>query len=1117
MVRNRPVVEVPSVPALTDPSQNPFYVHPTESSTAALVSPPLNGKNYHSWSRLMKKAIIMKNKLRFIDGSSPMPDSFDPTFEVWIRCNNLVHSWLMNSVTPSIAQSLIYTDSAADAWNDLQARFSRADRVRISTLQRDLHSFRQNSLSVTEYFTELKSYWEELEVFRPIPNCTCNVRCSCEAMRNSRRFRDEDLILLFLTGLNDNYAIVRSQILLMEPFPNLNSVFGMILQHESLNGLDVTENLEVMVNLSDGKKPTVYGKGKGNSNTKPCSYCNRTGHTVDTCYRKHGYPPGFRFRDGSAPAKHLMAAVNCVDTDDTDTRSVSAHVDDSRPGAFFSIEEMQALKSILKNTVKGDDAEHAVNVVRHLGHSVQSAPKPHSDMTQGKTCVSCCSISGSIDAWILDSGATDHACCSLSMFSRYKRVPDIPVRLPNGNLVHTNIIGDIHVTYLITLTGVLYIPQFNYNLISISKVTQALDCNFVFTDSLCLIQSSVQKMIGSGRMVNGLYYLESTTSHGPSPVYMAGTHCNSVTIPKTALWHFRFGHTSCSRIEAMAKLYSDIVWNKDTASCDICHLSKQKKLPFNFSNHRASCCFELLHMDLWGPFSTATVHGHKYFLTIVDDFSRFTWLVLLKGKHEAMRQVKNFVAYVETQFNAKIKVLRSDNGPEFTLADFYASKGIVHQTSCVGTPQQNGRVERKHQCILNIARALLLQSYLPSKYWGFVVAHAVFIMNRVPSNAIQGEIPYKLAYNELPDLSSFKVFGSLCFATTQDCHKSKLDHRARKCVFLGFRQGMKGYVVLDLHTFTITVSRHVQFEETIFPYKSLSPSKSSWEYLTLPLTPHSNPPPPTPIASPPIDLPDTNNTPHSSPSSPLPNTNTTTEPTLPTSLRKSARPKRLPLHLMDYQCDEIVHKTPYPITNFVSHSNISPLQHKYTLSLLTEHEPTSYAEACQHDCWVKAMQLELDALALNHTWSIVDLPPHAKAIGSKWVYKIKRKSDGSIERYKARLVAKGYNQVEGVDYFETFSPVAKMSTIRVLLAVASINHWNIHQLDVNNAFLHGDLSEDVYMKIPQGLEGIPPHKVCKLDKSLYGLKQASRKWYENCLISLFQLGMHRLHLIPLCS
>jgi hypothetical protein len=134
------------------------------------------------------------------------------------------------------------------------------------------------------------------------------------------------------------------------------------------------------------------------------------------------------------------------------------------------------------------------------------------------------------------------------------------------------------------------------------------------------------------------------------------------------------------------------------------------------------------------------------------------------------------------------------------------------------------------------------------------------------------------------------------------------------------------------------------------------------------------------------------------------------------------------------------------------------------------------------------MQVELQALASNKTWVITDLPREAKEIGSKWVFKIKRKPDGTIDRYKARLVAKGYNQVEGVDYFQTFSPVAKMTTIRTVLAVASIKHWHIHQLDVDNAFLHGDLTEDVYMKIPQGLEGISEGKVCKLIKSLYGLK-----------------------------
>lgn len=169
-------------------------------------------------------------------------------------------------------------------------------------------------------------------------------------------------------------------------------------------------------------------------------------------------------------------------------------------------------------------------------------------------------------------------------------------------------------------------------------------------------------------------------------------------------------------------------------------------------------------------------------------------------------------------------------------------------------------------------------------------------------------------------------------------------------------------------------------------------------------------------------------------------------------------------------------------------------------------ELKSYNEAIHHDCWRKAIEDEITTLERNNTWQLVDLPPSKQSIGCKWVYKIKYKADGSIERYKARLVAKGYTQTPSIDYLDTFSPVAKVTTIRTLLAVAAGKDWHLHQLDVNNAFLHGDLEEEVYMQLLPGFVATKNGQVCRLTKSLYGLKQASRQWNAKLSSALQSMG-----------
>jgi hypothetical protein len=202
----------------------------------------------------------------------------------------------------------------------------------------------------------------------------------------------------------------------------------------------------------------------------------------------------------------------------------------------------------------------------------------------------------------------------------------------------------------------------------------------------------------------------------------------------------------------------------------------------------------------------------------------------MKHKSEARQRLIEFIHLIENQHKTKVRAIRSDNGPEFIMPQFYASKCIIHQTSCVETPQQNARVERKHQHILNVARALLFQAHLPKSFWSYAVLHAIFLINRIPTVVLKDKSPYEILHNALPDLTHLKVFGSLAYATTLQANRTKLSHRGRKCIYLGHKQNVKGAILYDLNNREIFVSRHVTHHDHILPYQSSN--QIPWHYHT---------------------------------------------------------------------------------------------------------------------------------------------------------------------------------------------------------------------------------------------------------------------------------------------
>jgi hypothetical protein len=1146
--------------SLSDASSNPFYLHHGDNPGSVIVSHPLHGDNFITWRRSMMMALVAKNKFRFIDGSIVKPSANDPSLPSWVRCNNMLLSWLLNSVSKEIATSIIFYDNAADMWKDLHDRFNQSNGPRIFQLQKAVSVLHQGANSVSAYYTQLKSLWDELDSFRPIPECTCR------GLKVLTDFHHQQYVFQFLMGLNESYAQIRGQILMIDPLPGINKVFSLVIQEERQRevALSYSNNLTMPVAMpveapvalvsktdmsSQGK---VYRQPNFRRERPTCTHCGLLGHVVEKCFKIHGYPTGYihgyksnKNRTAAGPPSHSYNpghSAHQVEESSENNPAPSLAITSEQCKQLLALIQPKMTHSFANQTSSTSTHDHIFSnfAGNHLSsYSVFPSCSQHSVFSASHIHIM--NNPSHSNVWIIDTGATDHMVSSISFLTTITAVVSKKVKLPNGSFAEVTHVGTVKISATFILTNVVCVPSFTFNLISASKLTKNHKCCLIFLAGFCFIQNLLTwKTIGLGEEKSGLFHLIMQADHALHSASITSTDHASSSLPfkdaSNDVWHFRLGHISTSRINLLHSLVPAIECNPK-AVCSVCPLAKQRKLSFPVSSSKSNSVFDIVHCDIWGPFSVESINGSRFFLTIVDDYSRYTWIYLLHSKSQTRQLLQSFFTLIQTQFQINIKVIRSDQGSEFIMPDFYQSKGILHQMSCVETPQQNSVVERKHQHLLNVARALRFQAHLPFKFWGDCILTSAHIINRIPSPNLSNKSPYELLFSKPPSYGHLRVFGCLCFSSTLLRNRSKFDARAVPCLFLGYPYGIKGYKLLNLANNSIIISRHVVFHEHIFPFASSKFEFDSNGYLVIPTPlpdihfnassniPYNqsfNPTIPEPIVSnlqnpfPDSEIfpnsaisPNSTNLPHSSASVPI-----STPP------RRSTRAKCKPGYLQNYHCN-LATQTSFPIvtpkaafesgnhyslSSFLDYNMLSPSYKHFSLSVSSHIEPQFYHQAVGSAHWREAMAAEIHALELNDTWTITDLPSGKHPIGCKWVYKIKHKGNGEVERYKARLVAKGYTQKEGLDYSDTFSHVAKLTTVRVLLALAAVKGWHLHQLDVNNAFLHGSLEEEIYMKLPPGFEVTNKNKVCRLQKSLYGLKQASRQWFSKFSSTLVGLG-----------
>src|SRR4051812_25018517 len=598
----------------------------------------------------------------------------------------------------------------------------------------------------------------------------------------------------------------------------------------------------------------------------------------------------------------------------------------------------------------------------------------------------------------------------------------------------------------------------NKNLVSGSLLCR--DGFKIVLESNKVVVSRFGQFIGKGYECGGLFRFSLSDFCNKSVNHICGDVNEDTSVWHSRLCHINFG--LMSRMSSMSLIPNFTI--AKGSKCHSCVQSKQPRKPHKAAEERNLAPLELIHSDLCEMNGVLTKGGKRYFMTLIDDATRFCYVYLLQSKDEALDYFKIYKAEVENQLERKIKRLRSDRGGEYfsnVFDEFCEEHGIIHNRTPPYSPQSNGVAERKNRTRTDLVNAMLDTAGLSKAWWGEDLLTSCHVLNRVP-NKNKEKTPYEEWSGRKPSLSYFRTWGCLAKVNVPIPKKRKLGPKTVDCIFLGYAQRSICYRFLvvksevpDMHVDTILESRDATFFENMFPMKDMhSPARISSEILVEPST----------------------------------------------SVDISEQP----------HVEEVLEKDDNEAPKRSKRQRVGKSFGDDFIVYLVDNTPTTIAEAFASpdaDDWKEDVHNEMDSILSNGTWELSERPYGCKPVGCKWVFKKKLKPDGTIEKYKAWLVAKGYTQREGEDYFDTYSPFARLTTIRVLLSLAASYGLIVHQMDVKTAFLNGELEEEIYMDQPDGFvvkgEEI---KVCKLLKSLYGLKQAPKQWHEKFDRTLTSVG-----------